>query len=274
MKFSKMHGLGNDFMIVNCITQKNLFSSELIRKISNRHLGVGFDQLLIVESAHNAKFDFHYRIFNADGNEVEQCGNGARCFALFLKLKKLINKKTILVSTKTSNIILKFVKNKLICVNMGEPNFDPNQIPFIINKSKDIYFIKCNKKTLAFSIVSMGNPHCVIQIDDITKAEIKTIGPIIEHHKYFPKSVNVSFMEIINDKHIRLRVHERGVGETKSCGTAACAAVACGIKQGLLSSKVRVDLIGGTLHILWKGNKQPLYMIGSATHVYDGYIYI
>ncbi|WP_204162677.1 diaminopimelate epimerase [Pantoea sp. SoEX] len=274
MEFSKMHGLGNDFMIIDGIRQNFNLSSEIIRKISDRHLGIGFDQLLIVESSNNPDCDFHYKIFNANGSEVFQCGNGARCFALFVKLKGLTNKNNIRVSTKTTNMLLKIMKDNLICVDMNEPNFDPSAIPFKTNKFKKFYSIKIKDKYLNFGMVSIGNPHCIIQVENVNTAQVSSLGPIIEKHYYFPKLTNVNFMEIINSNHIRLRVYERDIGETYACGSGACASVACGIMQGLLSSEVRVELPGGILYVSWKGPGKSIYMKGPAKHVYDGSIYI
>ncbi|PPI87679.1 diaminopimelate epimerase [Candidatus Pantoea edessiphila] len=274
MQFSKMHGIGNDFMIIDAITQKFNLSKEMINKISNRHIGVGFDQLLIVESSHNPDFDFHYRIFNSNGTEVFQCGNGARCFAIFVKLKGLTNKNNIKVTTKTTNMILEIIHDNLVCVDMNEPIFEPSKIPLKMCQTQELYSIEIDDRCFKFGMVSIGNPHCVIQVQDIKTAQVNFLGPLIEKHSYFPESTNVNFMEVVNNENIRLRVYERGVGETYACGSGACAAVACGIIQGILSSKVSVNLIGGTLSVSWNGIGKPIYMTGPATHVYDGYIYI
>ncbi|PIJ50781.1 diaminopimelate epimerase [Erwinia sp. OLTSP20] len=274
MQFSKMHGLGNDFMVVDAVTQNVYFSPELIRRLADRHCGVGFDQLLIVEPPYDPELDFHYRIFNADGSEVAQCGNGARCFARFVRLKGLTNKNDIRVSTQTGRMVLSVTENELVKVNMGEPNFDPQQIPFRANKAENLYLMRVAEQTIMAGAVSMGNPHCVIQVDSVRSAQVETLGPLLESHERFPERVNVGFMEIVNREFIRLRVYERGAGETQACGSGACAAVAVGIQQTLLAEKVRVDLPGGTLHIAWKGPGQPLYMTGPATHVYDGFIHL
>ncbi|PNS10598.1 diaminopimelate epimerase [Mixta theicola] len=274
MQFSKMHGLGNDFMVVDAVTQNVYFSPELIRRLADRHLGVGFDQLLIVEPPYDPDLDFHYRIFNADGSEVAQCGNGARCFARFVRLKGLTNKSDIRVSTQTGRMVLSVTNDELVRVNMGEPNFEPQQVPFRANKAESLYLLRVAEQTLMFGVVSMGNPHCVIQVGNIKTAAVETLGPVLESHERFPERVNVGFMEVVNPEHIRLRVYERGAGETQACGSGACAAVASGIQQGLLAEKVRVDLPGGTLHIAWKGPGNPLYMTGPATHVYDGFIHL
>ncbi|WP_133622253.1 diaminopimelate epimerase [Erwinia sp. LJJL01] len=274
MQFSKMHGLGNDFMVVDAVTQNVYFSPELIRRLADRHLGIGFDQLLIVEPPYDPDLDFHYRIFNADGSEVAQCGNGARCFARFVRLKGLTNKSDIRVSTQNGRMVLSVNQDELVCVNMGEPNFEPQQVPFRANKAESIYLMRAAEQTIMCGVVSMGNPHCVLQVESIQTATVEVLGPVLESHERFPERVNVGFMEVVSREHIRLRVYERGAGETQACGSGACAAVAVGIQQALLSDKVRVDLPGGTLHIAWKGPGHPLYMTGPATHVYDGFIHL
>ncbi|WP_029684852.1 diaminopimelate epimerase [Tatumella saanichensis] len=274
MQFSKMHGLGNDFMVVDAVTQNVFFSPELIRRLSDRHLGIGFDQLLIVEPPYDPELDFHYRIFNADGSEVAQCGNGARCFARFVRLKGLTNKKDIRVSTHTGRMVLTVNSDETVRVNMGEPDFEPANIPFRANKAENLYLLRLTEQTVMFGAVSMGNPHCVIQVENIRTAAVEVIGPQMESHERFPERVNVGFMEVVSRSHIRLRVYERGAGETQACGSGACAAVASGILQGLLAENVRVDLPGGSLQISWDGPGTPLYMTGPATHVYDGFIHL
>jgi len=274
MQFSKMHGLGNDFMVVDAVTQNVYFSPELIRRLADRHLGVGFDQLLIVEPPYDPDLDFHYRIFNADGSEVAQCGNGARCFARFVRLKGLTNKSEIRVSTQTGRMVLSITPDEQVCVNMGEPNFEPQQVPFRANKAESLYLMRAAEQTVMCGVVSMGNPHCVLQVDSTKTARVETLGPVLESHERFPERVNVGFMEVVSREHIRLRVYERGAGETQACGSGACAAVAVGVQQTLLAEKVRVDLPGGSLHIAWKGPGHPLYMTGPATHVYDGFIHL
>ncbi|AXF77864.1 diaminopimelate epimerase [Erwinia tracheiphila] len=274
MQFSKMHGLGNDFMVVDAVTQNVYFSPELIRRLADRHLGIGFDQLLIVEPPYDPDLDFHYRIFNADGSEVAQCGNGARCFARFVRLKGLTNKSDIHVSTHTGRMVLSVTEDELVCVNMGEPNFEPQQVPFRANKAENLYLMRAAEQTVMCGVVSMGNPHCVLQVDSVQAAQVETLGPVLESHERFPERVNVGFMEVVSREYIRLRVYERGAGETQACGSGACAAVAVGIQQAQLAEKVRVDLPGGRLDIAWKGAGQPLYMTGPATHVYDGFIHL
>ncbi|MFZ3423017.1 diaminopimelate epimerase [Vibrio harveyi] len=268
--FSKMHGLGNDFMVVDCITQNVFFSQDLIRRLADRHTGVGFDQLLVVEAPYDPETDFHYRIFNADGSEVEQCGNGARCFARFVRLKGLTNKYSISVSTKKGKMILDVEDDGEVTVNMGVPEFEPNKIPFKAKQKEKTYIMRAGDKTLFCGAVSMGNPHVVTVVDDVDTAEVETLGPLLESHERFPERVNAGFMQVVNRNHIRLRVYERGTGETQACGSGACGAVAVGILQGLLDENVKVSLPGGDLRISWQGPGKPLFMTGPATHVFDG----
>ena len=272
MQFSKMHGLGNDFVVVDGVTQNVFFTSETIQRLADRHRGIGFDQLLLVEPPYDPELDFHYRIFNADGTEVSQCGNGARCFARFVTLKGLTNKKDIAVSTQKGNMVLTVKDDNQIRVNMGEPIWEPTKIPFTANKFEKNYILRTDIQTVLCGAVSMGNPHCVVQVDDIKTANVEQLGPLLESHERFPERVNAGFMQIINKEHIKLRVYERGAGETQACGSGACAAVAVGIMQGLLNNRVQVNLPGGSLIIEWDGVGHPLYMTGEATHVYDGFI--
>ncbi|MBN6710488.1 diaminopimelate epimerase [Canicola haemoglobinophilus] len=272
MQFSKMHGLGNDFVVVDAVTQNVYFPTEVIKKLADRNRGIGFDQLLVVEPPYDPDLDFHYRIFNADGSEVSQCGNGARCFARFVTLKGLTNKKEIAVSTAKGKMILSVQDDGMIRVNMGEPIWEPNKIPFNANKFEKNYIIRTEIQTLLCGVVSMGNPHCVVQVEDIQTAKVEKLGPLLEGHERFPERVNAGFMQVINRNHIKLRVYERGAGETQACGSGACAAVAVGIMQGVLDNSVQVDLPGGSLTIEWQGEGHPLYMTGDATHIYDGVI--
>lgn len=272
MNFSKMHGLGNDFMVIDGITQNIHLSPETIKKLANRHTGIGFDQLLLVEPPYSPDTDFHYRIFNADGSEVEQCGNGARCFARFVRMKGLTKKNVLKVSTQKGIIILTVNADETIRVNMGEPIFDPNKVPFKAIKEEKTYIIRAQEQTVLCGVASMGNPHCVIQVDNVLTAQVTTLGPLLENHERFPEKANIGFMQVIDQDNINLRVFERGVGETQACGTGACAAVSVGIKQGILGKKVNVNLPGGRLIIEWNGTGSALFMTGSATHVYDGFI--
>lgn len=274
MNFSKMHGLGNDFMVIDAVTQNVHLSTEMIKRLADRYTGVGFDQLLIVEPPYAPDTDFHYRIFNADGSEVQQCGNGARCFARFVRLKGLTKKRTLKVSTMKGNIVLTVNDDETVRVNMGQPTFEPSKVPFKAIKEEKTYIIRAQERTILCGVASMGNPHCVLQVDNIITAEVEKLGPLLESHERFPERANIGFMHIIDRNNINLRVFERGVGETQACGTGACAAVAVGINQGLLNSKVKVNLPGGKLVIEWQGANKPLYMTGPATHVYDGFIAI
>ena len=272
--FSKMHGLGNDFVVIDNITQNVFFSKEKILALADRNFGIGFDQLLLVEPPYDPEQDFHYRIFNADGTEVSQCGNGARCFARFVKNKGLINRNKISVSTKSGRMILYLEKDGNVTVNMGRPNFVPEQVPFKANKQENTYIIREAEQTFFCGVVSMGNPHCVIEVDDIDNIDINTIGPMLGKHERFSEGVNVGFMQIINKHEIKLRVYERGAGETLACGSGACAAVAVGQIQNKLSQDVKVVLLGGELKIRWQGGDSMLKMTGPAEHIYDGQILI
>lgn len=274
MQFSKMHGLGNDFMVVDAVTQNVYFSPEMIRRLADRHSGVGFDQLLVVEPPYDPDMDFYYRIFNADGSEVAQCGNGARCFARFVRLKGLTNKREIRVSTQNGRMLLSVADDEQVTVNMGEPIFEPSRIPFKAVKAEKTYILRAAESTVLCGAVSMGNPHCVIQVESIEHAKVEVLGPELERHERFPERVNVGFMQVVNTNAIRLRVYERGAGETQACGSGACAAVAVGIVQNVLAEQVTVDLLGGSLHIRWQGPGSPLYMTGPAEHVYDGFIHL
>jgi len=268
--FSKMHGLGNDFMVVDCITQNIFFSPDLIRRLADRHTGVGFDQLLVVEAPYDPETDFHYRIFNADGSEVEQCGNGARCFARFVRMKGLTNKYSISVSTKKGKMVLNIEEDDQVTVNMGVPEFEPSKIPFKAKQTEKTYILRAEDKTLFCGAVSMGNPHVVTVVDDVATADVDNLGPLLESHERFPERVNAGFMQVLDRNEVNLRVYERGAGETQACGSGACGAVAVGIAQGLLDERVKVNLPGGSLNIQWQGPGKPLYMTGPATHVFDG----
>lgn len=272
MQFSKMHGLGNDFMVVDGVTQSVFLTDELIRKLADRHRGVGFDQLLLVEAPYDPDLDFHYRIFNADGSEVSQCGNGARCFARFVSLKGLTDKQDIKVSTANGKMVLSLQEDGQVRVNMGKPIWEPAKVPFIANKFEKNYLLRTELQTAICGVVSMGNPHAVLQVENVQTALVNELGPLLENHERFPERANIGFMQVVNRHHIKLRVFERGAGETQACGSGACAAAAVGIMQGALDSPVRVDLPGGTLMIEWQGEGSPLYMTGDAEHVYDGFL--
>ncbi|MBT1446553.1 diaminopimelate epimerase [Shewanella sp. JM162201] len=270
--FTKMHGLGNDFMVVDGVTQNVFFSPEQIRRLADRNFGIGFDQLLLVEPPYDPDLDFHYRIFNADGSEVEQCGNGARCFARFVKNKGLTQKHKIRVSTSAGKMTLRLERDGGVTVNMGVPILDPAQIPFKAKKAEKTYLLQAAQQTFLCGSVSMGNPHVVLEVDDINTAPVAEVGALLTRHERFPKGVNVGFMQVINQEHIKLRVYERGAAETLACGSGACAAAVVGQLQGKLGTRVRVDLPGGTLSINWEGEGKPLWMTGPAQQVYEGQI--
>ena len=278
LHFTKMHGIGNDFIVLDHTKSPFQLTKEIIQSLSHRQLGIGCDQLLVVENSTLKDVDFKYRIFNQDGNEVEQCGNGARCFYRFVKDKHLTDKASIRVETKSGVIELTEDDEHMIEVNMGEPIFNPKLIPFISDTEKNEYSISINlpdqKGLINIAALSMGNPHAVITVEDINKAHVKTLGAYLESHALFPKRVNVGFMEIVTPHHIRLRVFERGVGETLSCGTGACAAAVSGIKRQLLSTPVKVDMTGGSLSIDWKGDTNPVMMKGPAVTIFEGDIEI
>jgi len=273
LKFSKMHGLGNDFIVIDAINQSVNLTASQIRFLADRHFGIGCDQLLLVEKATHKNADFKYRIFNADGGEVSQCGNGARCFVQFVYDKGLTAKTTISVETKSGIIYPSLQQQGDIRVDMGVPSFQPSDLPFIADQQALNYSLDLpNNEQIEISAVSMGNPHAVIIVDNIDNADVARLGAMIESHKDFPDRVNVGFMQLISQNEIKLRVFERGVGETQACGTGACAAVASGIQRGLLARKVEVSLLGGQLTISWPDGNASVQMTGSATQVFDGEI--
>lgn len=272
INFTKMHGLGNDFMVIDGINQIIDLSAEQIRSWSDRRFGIGFDQLLLVEKPTTDQAEFLYRIYNADGSEVEQCGNGARCFARFVVEKGLTTSDIIPVETNTGLISLKVLADDLVEVDMGAPVFTPDALPFIAEQQAEAYTLDVDGERVELGAVSMGNPHAVIKVDDIETAEVERLGPLLESHQRFPNRVNVGFMQCIDRGHIRLRVYERGAGETMACGTGACAAVASGIQRGWLDQEVEVSLPGGQLTISWQSGDTPVLMTGSATSVYEGQI--
>ena len=272
INFSKMHGCGNDFMVIDAVTQKIFLSENKIKKLADRNVGVGFDQLLIVEPPYDPEMDFHYRIYNADGSEVQMCGNGARCFARFVTMKGLINRKQIKVSTLGGKIVLNVTDDDQVMVDMGKPVFEPSKIPFKAQGINKTYLLPVKDTHIFCGAVSMGNPHCVIKVDDVDKADVLGLGPLIENHERFPERVNVGFMQVLNEHEIKLRVFERGCGETLACGTGACAATVVGIIQEHLVSPVVVHLKGGDLRVAWQGDDKPVMMTGPAVFVYEGVI--
>ena len=272
LKFTKMHGAGNDFVVIDGIRQSVALSPEQIRLLADRHFGVGCDQLLLVEKARRDDADFRYRIFNADGGEVEQCGNGARCFVRFVHEKKLTGKKEIVVETKSGLISPRLEDDGRITVNMGAPIFAPARIPFTSDSDAVMQPLDIAGQTVQITAVSMGNPHAVQVVEDVENAPVANQGPLIEHHARFPQRVNAGFMQILDREHIKLRVYERGTGETLSCGTGACAAVVAGIRLGLLDDTVHVATRGGALTIHWAGAQTPVLLTGPAVTVFEGEI--
>ncbi len=272
LKFTKMHGLGNDFVVFDAINQTLNLTSEQVRFLADRRFGIGCDQLLLVEPAQQPGVDFRYRIFNADGSEVQQCGNGARCFARFVRDKGLTDKDTIVVETASGIITLYIETDGQVRVNMGKPDFAPQSLPFLVEGQQLVYEIDLDGESLSVGAVSMGNPHAVLQVEDIERAPVQEIGPKLEAHPRFPERVNVGFMQVLDSGSIRLRVYERGAAETLACGTGACAAVAVGQRWGLLGEEVRVRLPGGELTIRWAGEGEDLWMIGPAISVFEGTI--
>ncbi|HAF01007.1 MAG TPA: diaminopimelate epimerase [Methylophilaceae bacterium] len=274
LNFTKMQGAGNDFVVIDSFTQPVSLSTAQIKLIANRFFGVGCDQLLMVEKPSTPDVDFRYRIFNADGGEVEQCGNGARCFVRFVVDKGLTHKHEIKVETASGVITLKLEDDGQVTVNMGAPRFAPAQIPFNAEVQQTQYALKLTGNEIQISAISMGNPHAVTLVEDVDHAPVETLGPQIESHVRFPKRVNAGFMQVINSHQIKLRVFERGTGETLACGTGACAAAVSGIQLGLLQSPVQVNTRGGQLSIEWAGEGQPVMMTGPAEIVFEGEIEI
>lgn len=271
VRFSKMHGIGNDFVVLDLITQRYRPLPADMKRIADRNFGIGCDQILLVEPPQKPENDFRYRIFNADGSEVEQCGNGARCFARFVHEKDLTGKNPLRVETAKGVIIL-HLEGDQVRVDMGAPILQPAQIPFQADKQALLYPLEVDGQIYQISAVSMGNPHAVLRVDDCASAPVEHLGPLIERHPRFPNRVNAGFMQVVSRSHIKLRVYERGSGETLACGTGACAAVVAGIINGWLDSRVSVDLPGGRLTIEWAGGDNHVQMIGPAEHVFDGKI--
>ncbi len=279
LKFTKMHGAGNDFVVIDAISQSIQLSADQCRLIGDRRFGIGADQILVVEASSTPDVDFRYRIFNADGGEVEQCGNGSRAFVRFVTDKKLTDKSSIRVETMSGVIEPRLEADGSITVDMGAPVLEPARVPADVNglvatpqADDQLWPLQISGKTTLFSLVSMGNPHAVQVVDDIDSAPVNQDGPLIENHERFPKRINAGFMQIMNRHHIRLRVFERGAGETLACGTGACAAVVAGIRRGLLDSPVRVSARGGELSIAWAGPEQAVMLSGPAVTVFEGEI--
>ncbi len=274
IQFTKMHGLGNDFMVIDAVNQTISLTGEQIRFLADRHFGIGFDQLLLVEKATSDNADFRYGIFNADGGQVAQCGNGARCFARFVRDKGLNNNNEIRVDTDSGQLILRFTTDNLITVDMGIPKHKPLEIPLLAEQENKYYSAEVNGIEKAFGAVSLGNPHAVLEVIDIHTAPVLELGSELENHPIFPDRANIGFMQILDKQHIKLRVFERGAGETLACGSGACAAVVIGIEQHLLGNQVTVELPGGQLDVNWEGRNHPVFMTGPAVSVFDGTIEI
>jgi len=272
LKFTKMHGAGNDFVMLDGVRQRIQLTPEQLRLLADRHFGVGCDQILLVATAQHPDADFCYRIFNADGGEVEQCGNGARCFVRFVHDQGLTHKREIVVETKAGMITLRMEEDGRVMVDMGAPIFENAHIPFNSDSDAVIQPLEVNGAMIQITALSMGNPHAVQVVEDVEHAPVATQGALIEHHPHFPKRVNAGYMQVIDRSHIKLRVYERGAGETLSCGTGACAAVVAGIRRGLLDEHVRVLTKGGMLDIAWAGEGAPVLMTGPAVSVFEGTI--
>ncbi|MBL8521391.1 MAG: diaminopimelate epimerase [Betaproteobacteria bacterium] len=273
LRFTKMHGQGNDFVMLDGVSQRIELTPGIVRRLANRHFGIGCDQVLLVEPASRADCDFRYRIFNADGGEVEQCGNGARCFVDFVRHIGLTGKGSIRVETLGGVIEPSVNADGTVTVNFGAPRFEPATLPFLAGQREDAYALEVDGRTVTILALAIGNPHAVQRVDDVDTAPVATLGPLIEHHPRFPQRVNAGFMQVIDRTHIRLRVWERGAGETLACGTGACAAVVTGIRWGLLDETVHVAARGGELTVTWPGLHDPMapvLMRGATARVFTG----
>jgi diaminopimelate epimerase len=274
LTFVKMHGLGNDFVVLDGIRQAIELTPAQLRLLADRHFGVGCDQILLVEAARQPGVDFRYRIFNADGGEVEQCGNGARCFVRFVHEQGLSTRREIRVETMSGVIVPRLEDDGMVRVDMGEPVLAPAKIPFISASNDVLQTLRIADHAIAITAVGMGNPHAVQLVEDVDTAAVEQQGALLERHPCFPQRVNAGFMQVVDRQAIRLRVFERGAGETLACGTGACAAVVAGISRGLLDSPVRVEMPGGRLSIAWNGPGTPVLMTGPAVTVFKGEIEI
>lgn len=273
IQFTKMHGLGNDFMVIDAVRQDVTITSDMVQAWGDRHFGIGFDQLLIVEPPTRPEVSFRYRIFNADGDEVEQCGNGARCFAAFVAREGLTSSTVISVETAGGIIELHLQDDGMVRVNMGIPRLQPKDVPFKAENFQPLYNVTLDDEpehTVQLSAVSMGNPHAVLLVDDVDSGLVPVLGPLLESHEAFPARVNIGFLQIINRQVGRLRVYERGVGETLACGSGACAAMVAARLQNKLDTHATLQLNGGELTLNWEGEGHPVYMTGPATFVFDG----
>jgi len=272
LKFTKMHGLGNDFVVIDAVNQPVTLDAGTIRRLADRHFGIGCDQVLVVEPPPGPVADFRYRIFNADGSEVAQCGNGARCFARFVRAKGLTDRDEVRVMTAAGLMTLTLIDGDQVRVEMGVPDFEPAAIPLAVHEEMPEYQVTVAGRDWRFGAVSLGNPHAVIVVPEVASAPVETVGAALQRHPLFPERVNVGFMEIVSAQAVRLRVYERGSGETLACGSGACAAAVVGIDQGRLRSPVEVTLPGGALRIEWQGRGTPVWMTGPAAFVFEGEI--
>ncbi|UQN13658.1 diaminopimelate epimerase [Methylococcus capsulatus] len=270
MHFTKMQGLGNDFVVIDAIHQTVNLDEAALRRLADRHYGIGCDQILLVEPPASDEVDFRYRIFNADGGEVSQCGNGARCFARFVREKGLIDRDEIRVETAAGRMVLWLEAGGEVRVEMGVPRHAPAEVPLLADRERSVYTVNVEGVDWRFGAVSVGNPHAVITVADVDEAPVARVGTVLERHELFPERANIGFMQVLDLHHARLRVYERGTGETLACGSGACAAAVVGILQGTLESPVRIDLPGGTLRIGWQGRGTPVYLSGPAVTVFEG----
>ncbi len=272
LAFTKMQGLGNDFVVIDGINQTVALDPDRIRRLADRHFGIGCDQVLLVEASDRPEADFRYRIFNADGGEVEQCGNGARCFARFVRDRGLTERDDLQVMTAAGLLRLRIQPDGRVAVDMGRPRLEPAEIPFFATERASVYPIAADGLEMEIGVVSMGNPHAVLRVDDVDRAPVAHLGPLLERHGRFPNRANIGFMQIVAPDHIRLRVFERGVGETLACGSGACAAVVVGRLWGRLWPNVRVELPGGELTVHWAGEGETVTMNGPAEAVFEGWV--
>jgi diaminopimelate epimerase len=272
LAFTKMHGLGNDFIVFDAPGEAELPSASILRRLADRHTGIGFDQALALAPPRAADTDVFYRIFNSDGSEVEQCANGARCIAALVARR--LGRSTVQLQSPGGRVSGELHANGSVSLDMGEPNFDPASLPFEASREADIYPLRVGEHELQIGAVSMGNPHAVIQVPSVGAAPVDTLGPAVENHSRFPRRTNVGFMEVVGPEHIRLRVYERGAGETQACGTGACGAVAVGRRLGLLRERVQVDAPGGGMTVRWSGPGEHLWLTGPAVSVFEGTVEI
>ena len=272
LKFAKMHGLGNDFMVIDAINQNFTANPELVKQWADRFSGIGFDQMLVVEKPDGDQAAFKYRIYNADGSEVSQCGNGARCFARFVREQGMTELDIIPVETNTGLLRLETIDATRVRVNMGVPLFEPKQIPLLADSRQPQYSVDLDDRVIRFFALSIGNPHMIMQVEDLDQAPVKTLGPRLESHVMFPQKANIGFMQIIDRENFKLRVFERAVGETRACGSGACAAMIAGVQQGLLENTAKAMLTGGNLNLEWQGEEKPVMMTGQTAMVFRGEI--